>query len=297
LSNNNISDSSGQVELSLDGKHLEDRNFHLGGRSFYFFDFDDNIVHLNTKIVIFNKLNNQEIEVSTEDFAELSNDLGVKEKWKDYELRDIISNKGSFRNFRELDGLSHRSEQPLIKDMVEALTQKFIDWRGPSWDFFKHAVNNNRPISIITARGHHPNTIKRAINILVNSKDLKFNPNYLSVYSCSHPETRKLLNDPEYKLEISELKKKAIHAAVMDAFWVYETNPAHRFGMSDDDPKNVELIREAMVELKQRYPKNSFFVINTHARELIKEEVLLDGEKRNSTLLSSENQVGLFPDD
>jgi hypothetical protein len=36
----------GQLSFEFDIPKEQDRNFHLGGRSFYFFDFDDNVVYL-----------------------------------------------------------------------------------------------------------------------------------------------------------------------------------------------------------------------------------------------------------
>jgi len=269
--------SSGQIPFFDEDPQIErDRNFEQGGRSFYFFDFDDNVVHLPTKIVLFDRETHAEFEVSTEEYAAIHTELSVKgTKWERYELRDTPM--GSYRNFREhpkemLEG----REQPLVEDMLTALKNPFLEWRGPSWDFFYKAVKNNRSISIITARGHHPHTIRRAVNLLVQSRDLAVSPNYLSVYPVSHEPTRAYLGDSEGKLSIAELKKIAIKVAVQDAFECYGQNEHHRFGMSDDDPKNIALIIEAMRELKAIYPKNEFFVFNTFARRIVREEVVLE---------------------
>ena len=283
--------SSGQVPLPIDVFREPDRNFEKGGRSFYFFDFDDNVIHLSTKIVLFNKKDNSEIAVSTSDYTSVHHLLGKPGTWEHFELRMSDPHRGSYRNFRDhpAEMLPQTGVQPLITDMIDALSQPFLDWRGPSWDFFTHAVNNNRPISIITARGHHPHTIRRAINILRNSRDLAACPNYVSIYPCSNTETRLVLGDTEQTWSTAELKKAAIKAAVRDAFACYGDNPHHRFGMSDDDPLNVAFIINAMRELKQEYPRNAFFVINTAGRQLLKEEVLLEGiQKTNLETLQME---------
>lgn len=268
--------SSGQIPFFDEDPFIErDRNFEKGGRSFYFFDYDDNVVHLPTKIVLFHRDTHQELHVSTAEYASIYQYLGEPgTEWENFELRDHP--QGSYRNFREqpkelLDG----KEQPLIEDMITALKNPFLEWRGPSWDFFYKAVKNNRPIAIITARGHHPHTIRRAINLLVQSRDLSVSPNYLSVYPVSHEATRNYLGDTDNKLSVAELKKLAIKLAVQDAFECYGENEHHRFGMSDDDPKNIDLIVEAMRELKAQYPKNQFFVFNTNARKVQKEEITL----------------------
>ena len=44
-----------QLELELERPLEADRNSHLGGKSFYFFDFDDNVAYLSTPIVVFHK--------------------------------------------------------------------------------------------------------------------------------------------------------------------------------------------------------------------------------------------------
>ena len=285
--------TSGQLSLiDTDLFHEPDRNFSQGGRSFYFFDFDDNVIHLPTKIVLFHKNSKKEVEVSTTDYAHIQHLIGKSGEWLDFEL-NFDPGVGSFRNFREQPTLK-ASDQPLIKDMLSALTHQFVEWRGPSWDFFVHAVNQNRPISIITARGHHPHTIRRAIDILVLSRDLKAHPNYLSLYPITHPEVRTRLGDVEQKAGTTALKKAAIMAAVRDAFECYGENPAHRFGMSDDDPANVAVIIEAMEELKKIYPDNAFFVINTHGRQLVKQEILASGKVEESNFGPAADQLALF---
>ena len=44
--------------------------------------------------------------------------------------------------------------------------------------------------------------------------------------------------------------------------------------MSDDDPRNVELITEEMKVLKRKYPNMAFFVIQTFEDSYVKTEVL-----------------------
>jgi hypothetical protein len=284
-------ESSGQLSLPIEFLREPDRNFEKGGRSFYFFDFDDNVIHLPTKICLCPKDPSvQQLEVSTTDFALIAKDVGKPgTPYANYELSENPET-GSYRNFREQPQLG-LNNQPLIKDMLTALSHPFLEWRGPSWDFFLHAVNNNRPIAVITARGHHPHTIRRAIDQLVLSRDLKANPNYLCVYPVTHPETRLRLGDTQGTWSPAELKKVAIKAAVQDAFECYSENPFHRFGMSDDDPANVALIRDAMRELKVNHPENAFFVINTHDRQLIKEEIFVTENHPEGKI---EEQIRLF---
>lgn len=281
---------SGQARLPIEFLREPDRNFEKGGRSFYFFDLDDNVVHLPTRIYSKCKITGLEMPHSTSDFAKHGHLIGQTDggPLATHELNYDPQN-GSFRRFRELPHLNLH-EQPLIEDMKEALAHPFVEWRGPSWDFFVHAVNNNRPISVITARGHHPHTLRRAIDMLVVSRELEAHPNYLSVYPVNHPDTRqRILGDTEAKKSTAELKKQAIFKAVQDAMECYGENPFHRFGMSDDDPGNVKLIREAMQELKCRYPQNAFFVISTFERRIYKEEIHINNDASELEKVQGEN--------
>jgi hypothetical protein len=237
--------------------------------------------------LLFKKGSNESVAVSTEDFANIAPLVSkVDSPWTDFEIRTEPATEGSFRNFREHPQLS-LDEQPLIQDIRHALSHSFREWRGPSWDFFVHAVNNHRAISVITARGHKANTIKRAINELVLNRDLGSNPNYLSVYPVTEPSTRVLLGDDFQNWSTTALKKAAIFRAVQDAFECFGQNPYHRCGMSDDDPANLLVIREAFQELKKQYPQNAFYVISTSGRQLVKEEI----REQSSVKTEQENEV------
>jgi hypothetical protein len=286
--------SQGQLELPIERPMEPDRNSAHGGRSFYFFDFDDNVVHLPTGLYLFHKETGEEKEVSTREFAQINHLLGKENPWEKFEVR-LDPQTGSFRRFRHRDlkfvdrVLGKR--QPLYEDLAQVL-KGGEDWKGPSWTFFWHAVHNGRPLSIITARGHRPDGIKEAVTLLVKKKHLSREPNYLSIYPVSDNDTRVHLGDKEYNWHTARLKKAAIHSSVKEAFKVYGFSPHHRFGMSDDDPANIKLVIEAMQELKTLFPQNSFFVIDTQNGQLFKKEVFADSVKTAEPLASS--QLTLF---
>lgn len=273
-----ISPQITQLELAIERQPELDRNSAKGGRSFYFFDFDDNLAFLSTPIYIFHKPTGKEIPLSSREWAEVHPQVGKPGVYADYEIR-LCDKTGSFRNFRDrdismLERLMGR-RQVFIEDLANALGLPDVQWKGPSWSCFYHAVFNHRPVSVITARGHHPETLKSGIRVLVEKGHLPHEPNYLSLFPVSHPEVRiQLLMDREGT--VPELKKAAIRASVEEALKVYGYNPYHRFGMSDDDPKNVELILEEMAFLKRSYPELSFFVISTHQGQFVKREVFSD---------------------
>lgn len=284
-----------QLELGLQREKKQDRNYHLGGRSFYFFDFDDNIAYLSTPLILFHKKTKAELHLSSGDFATYFTSVGKYGPYKDYEI-DFDDRTGTFRCFRdhnteELIKIGSR-RQIFIEDLNQALQVPDLQWKGPSWECFYHATFNGRPVSVITARGHHPDTIKEGIRLLVEQKYLPQEPQFLSIYPVSHKPTRVLLNDPEFKASSAELKQRAIRASVEKAIETYGYSDHHRFGMSDDDPTNIQLIVEEMTRLKADYPGMSFFMIETHQGQFIKHEITAHGLK--SEFSEFFHQLSLF---
>lgn len=278
LSRKRVPKNQAQMELRLDRPIEKDRNHHLGGRSFYFFDFDDNVAYLTTPIVIFNKETGAERTLSSGEWARYHQDIGKSGPFANYFV-DYDDEVGSFRYFRDqkhtfIDKVVRR-KQTFLSDIEKALEQADYSWKAPSWNCFYHATYNKRPTSVITARGHHKETLKDGIDLIVRTGHLPHNPNYLSIYPVTNPNVRvHELKDPELKNSVADLKRAAINQSVEQALKQYGNSPHHRFGMSDDDPKNVELITEEMKVLKKKYPQMAFYVIQTFEDSYVKTEVL-----------------------
>jgi hypothetical protein len=193
---------------------------------------------------------------------------------------DLDNERGSFRHFRdkELNPLEIKNgkKQEFVEDILGAIKEVDAHWKAPSWNYFYHATYNERPVSLITARGHDPKTIVEGIKQLVTAGFLPHPPNFLSIYPVSNPKVRLELGDTNFVQTVAELKKLAIRASVEKAIEIYGYSPFHRFGMSDDDQRNVELITEEMRDLKIKYPEMSFFVIHTFKNSFSKREILIN---------------------
>lgn len=266
-----------QLELPLKRAYEPDRNLKEGGRSFYFFDFDDNIAFLSTPIFIFHKDTGLELSLSSHEFAQHSQWIGEKGPYKEYAVK-YCDLTGSFRCFRDQEFSMVEKfmgrRQKFVDDLAHALGFEDFKWKGPSWNCFYHAVYNRRPISIITARGHHPKTMQNGLNLLANEGHLPHKPNLFAIFPVSHPGVRKKLGlGPNARTP--EAKQKAIRRSVELAVKKYGLGP-HRFGMSDDDPQNVHWITEEMSVLKREFPHMSFFVIETSGGKMVKREVFID---------------------
>lgn len=267
---------SHQRELNIQRPRELDRNFKKGGRSFYFFDFDDNIAVLETPAFIFHKDTGHEIKLSSTQFVEQSPYIGKSGPYKDYEI-NFDDRTGSFRCYRDQDvNVLHKlfgKKQNFVQDVRSVLGIPDFEWKGPSWNCFYHAVYNQRPVSLITARGHAPETLKKGFKVLIEKGYLPHEPNYLSIYPINNKNTQLELGWNESQINVPQLKRLAIRKSVDDAFQAYGYSEFHRFGMSDDDPSNVEMILEEMRVLKAKYPENSFFVIDTSKGRFLKREV------------------------
>ena len=292
----NSSPKKTQLDLDIERDYQKDRNFSKGGRSFYFFDFDDNVAFLSTPIFIFHKKTAKELALNSGEFARSHRTIGKIGEYRDYVVDFEDSVNGSFRNFRDREFSREERKsgkrQMFVEDLERALCEPDFEWKGPSWNCFYHAVFNHRPTAIITARGHSPMTIQQGIGLMVDQGHLPNQPNYLGIFPVSHTETRAELGDADNALSVAELKKRAIRASVEMAFVRYQKNPYHRFGMSDDDPKNVELIIEAMKELKADYPDNSFFCFDSSGGELLRREVFVN--KVDSRRVEASSQMSFF---
>jgi hypothetical protein len=113
----------------------------------YSFDWDDNILKMPTTIKMLKKTGGEwkPINVGTEDFAFFRNN-------KMYKLDD-----GAFDNFID--------DNSFIEDLEKALNTKSY---APSFNKFKEALIYANPISIITARGHKPETLRKGMDIVIS---------------------------------------------------------------------------------------------------------------------------------
>ncbi len=298
MNSSDSQDKKQKVQFEIGETRIKepDRNYSRGGRSFYFFDFDDNIAFLTTPLILFHKKTQEEISLSSAEWALHHESIGKSGIFSEYEIHWTEAD-GTFRHFRDINfsetDRQSGKKQSFVIDIQTALKNLDLLWKGPSWDCFYHAVFNQRPISVITARGHSPDTLRAGIYEFVKAGLLPAEPNYLSLIAVSNTEMRKALGDTDLKLSTAELKQKAIRASVEKAIEVYGYSPHHRFGMSDDDPKNIQLIVEEMTRLKSKYPEMSFFMIETHSGSFIKHEITQQG-LRTAFVNDGSEQLDLF---
>jgi hypothetical protein len=124
---------------------------------YYAFDWDDNIMFMPTKIILLSE-NDDEIEMSTEDFAEHRHQIGVEPfPFKGTTIVGYASDP--FRYF----GVQG-DKRFIIDCMVAPL--------GPSWNDFVECINGGSIFAIITARGHTPSVLREGVmNLIMGNKN------------------------------------------------------------------------------------------------------------------------------
>jgi len=235
---------------------------------YYAFDWDDNIVHMPTKIILKDD-EGEEVGMSTEDFAEYRHQVGKKDF--DYKGHTIVGfAENPFRNFRT------EGDKDFLIDAMQAK-------KGPAFSDFREAINNGSIFAIITARGHNPETLKESVyNYIANdfegiSKEelLKNLKKYRSFVGEDEMSDKELIDsylalnkyhpvsfgDEGGATNPEEAKVRAMNdfvdyikgmAAILNKKAWLKNDIGNKFvptkpliGFSDDDPKNVEVMRKA----------------------------------------------------
>jgi catechol 2,3-dioxygenase-like lactoylglutathione lyase family enzyme len=237
-----------------------------GSLSFYFFDVDDNLIFLSTRLYLWNAETKSEKAISSGQFADIQGQLGRPGDWQAWAIRPE-----TFRDFNDQAGVSP-DQQCFVRDVTSAVHGS-APWQGPSWRLLVHAAEKQRPIAVISARGHAPATIEAGLKKLVELGQLSAVPPILGIYTVTNPGVLQALGVTDPAMTVPSAKKLAIKNGVETALQKYGSTPPHRFGMSDDDPLNVVLAISAMRDCKQKYPDKRFFVVNTNGKEFVKLEI------------------------
>lgn len=249
---------------------------------YYAFDWDDNILQMPTQIILQDE-NGEEVGMSTEDFAEYRVDVGVKPF--EYKGKTVVGfAPDPFRFF------GTKGDKRFIIDSMMAK-------EGPAWDDFVEAINGGSIFSIVTARGHSPLALRRAIENMIETnfrgiskkelvknlkkfrrfageedmsdKELinaymdmnKYYPVTFGEGSAQSPEKGKvdaLREFQQYVKYLAGLLKKPV---------MFKDDISNRFiptiGFSDDDLRNLEKVKQEL----SKDPENIIQTISTHGGE------------------------------
>jgi hypothetical protein len=262
------------------------------------FDWDDNIMFMKTPIVLFKKGTKEEKLVSTGEFAEVRQNLGVAgSEWADYETRG--GDGESFRYFADSRGKNH-----FLDDVLDAMKQDPEKWQGPSWKAFVEACSRQetaRQVTIITARGHSPAKMYAALKKLREMGILKFLPPQKNLILVGNPKFGGNSADPSarkafyMKQFLDAIQKKP----VLGDFEVVDSDGTgkrlqHLWGFSDDDYGNFEkAVKELGAAIKEKPGrwsniKITLFYTGTKKEGVKPHAVVLDSKGEPRRLLPAE---------
>lgn len=267
--------------------------------TYYCFDWDDNILHMDTKIIMEKLVNNKWVEtpVSTTDFAYFRKNPLYRIPLKENGSPDFDK---AYSNFRDV-----KNDNIFLNDVIDAINNKKF---APSYEAFKKCLINGKLFAIITARGHEPLTIRRAIEYFIDTQlnkneknimkknllfyydifgeELKDNntllDNYLSLCEYIGVTSQYFINSissdmiPEgetFTPNNTELSKKIAVTSFSKKCIQYgeklkDRDVVIKVGFSDDDKHNVKSIAELFVNnLKGEFPNVEFSIFDTSKNE------------------------------
>jgi hypothetical protein len=292
-------------------RHIPYVNEAVSTRDFkyYIFDWDDNILHMPTKIRLEHREDDgswKPVEVSTSTFAMIRADV------EHYRAPADGGWRAAFRNFEDEPG-----KDRFMEDTIAALEKvEHGEKPGPSYNALKKTLREGRLFSIVTARGHSPATIEKAVRVFIRyalseqdrqemmsnlrgyrqwldkveefGSDAEELDYYLGMcrYSAVTYDgfKERMANDPIYKEKLAaattaskpELAKEfAIRDFVEHIFHMLRRcgglNRSVSIGFSDDDRGNVKSVsRYIKSELAKRFDGIKFVVYDTSDRTLSK---------------------------
>ncbi len=139
---------------------VADRDF-----KYYIFDWDDNILHMPTKIRMEHKEPDGRwvpVELSTSTFALVRGD------GEHYRPPTDGGWDAAFRNFADPDDANEPNR--FLEDTMSALAKISQGGRpSPSYSTFKKTLVEGRIFAIVTARGHAPATIEKAVRLFIDN--------------------------------------------------------------------------------------------------------------------------------
>ena len=292
-------------------RHIPYVNEAVSTRDFkyYIFDWDDNILHMPTKIRLEHKEDDgawKPVEVSTSTFAMIRADV------EHYRAPADGGWRAAFRNFEDEPG-----KDRFMEDTIAALEKvEHGEKPGPSYNALKKTLREGRLFSIVTARGHSPETIEKAVRVFIryalteqdreemmsnlrgyrqwldkvetfgtDAEELDYYLGMCRYSAVTYDGFReRMANDPIYKEKLAsatlaskpELAKEfAIRDFVEHVFHMLRRCGglcrSVSIGFSDDDRGNVKSVsRYIQSELSKRFDGFKFVVYDTSDRTLSK---------------------------
>ncbi|HMO52539.1 MAG TPA: hypothetical protein PKE26_15070 [Kiritimatiellia bacterium] len=260
---------------------------------YYMFDWDDNILHMPTRIHLERKTPDgwEPYDVSTAEFAKIRRDT------ENYRPKEGDWDKA----FVDFYDIGEKGEDVFLEDAKSALAPVIAgDAKGaPSFESFRQALIEGRLFAIITARSHSSRAIRKGVEYFIRHvltederrqmirnlryyvarfdgheaerSDDEIMENYLSLnryHGVTSPEFERRMGRKSSGSESPEhAKQVAIKDFVQHVIALIRGGGVREsisIGFSDDDQKNVQAVQEFInEELRKEFPGVKFVVYDT----------------------------------
>lgn len=126
------------------------------------FDWDDNILMMDTPLHFQHFEGGKWVDkqISTHEFAQ------IRKKYANNYMDNTEWRGDQNKAFLEFRDFGPRGNQAFIEDVKNAISNGNY---GPSWDEFIQTLKEGRLFAIITTRGHEPQTIRSAVEYVINN--------------------------------------------------------------------------------------------------------------------------------
>jgi len=264
---------------------------------FYILDWDNNILHMPTRIHLEKRGPGgvwQPHSVSTAMFSVVRNDT-----------ENYRPPNGDWKQaFAEFQDPADLSENRFLRDAAEAIERalKNPETAAPSFNTFRRTLAEGRLFAIVTARGHSSETLKKGVRLFIDRvltpaerdemmaslRGYRACYDGVETFGTDEEELAYYLalnryhavTSPAFEARVAELfpgavgqeerKQFAIHDFVRHVIRILERTGALgkpvSVGFSDDDPGNIHAVTSYIsTELKNRFPNVKFVVYDTSA--------------------------------
>jgi hypothetical protein len=206
------------------------------------FDWDGNLAHLPTNVVLFNKNNGAEKIIEGKDFARARGHL--EEFYPGFEIR-INRDHPEKSSFRFTDSLDENHFLNSLK--IAVADPNNISWQQKQWPRFVQALNDpeTQPyVSIITSRGHSPEQVMEGLRFLRALGYLRVLPELVQIHTVSY------MHGPHRAIN-NTAAKIAVIGEQLD--WLSAQDEGrHFYEFSDDSSSYIEPIKTHIQRQKRR---------------------------------------------
>ena len=234
----------------------------------YSFDWDDNILHMDTMVNMEKKEGDNwtPVKLSTSEYAELKEDPSYR--YPNNNIRDA---------FIDFD-----NDDIFLQNVEDSIKKRNF---APSFNDFKEALIGARSISIITARPQSPETLKKGVKMIIdNSFNEEEIGNMVENIEDNYDFTGQLdeiiekyiesnyyypVSFKEREVDVTKEKGIALDDFVKKTIHAFEKMDKDKYnkisvGFSDDDVDNIkEVVKKIDEVMSKLYPDVEFFIYDT----------------------------------